>query len=84
MTLLQGGHSAKRIEILNNPAAQVVCPVCGAKRGIPCHVQPTVLRFDSHLERKELAEVRALQRLAESKAVSFAAARDPGKPWSDA
>jgi hypothetical protein len=84
MTLLQGGHSAKRIEILNNPAAQVVCPVCGAKRGVPCHVQPTVLRFDSHLERKELAEVRALQRLAESKAVSFAAARDPGKPWSDA
>jgi hypothetical protein len=83
MRLLQGGKLAKRIEILNDPALNVDCPVCEAALGVRCHVQPGVVRFDSHFERKELAEARRLERIAESEAMTAMVARGRGREWSD-
>lgn len=81
MKLLQGGQAVRRIEILNDPALQVDCPICEEKRGLRCHVQPGVAHFDSHFERKELAQEKMIQRVVESKEVSILAARDREKNW---
>ena len=53
-------------QLPEDPALEVVCPVCEATANERCHVQPGVLRFDSHLERKELASEVEIERLAET------------------
>jgi hypothetical protein len=48
-----------------------VCPVCEAAHGEPCHVQIGVVRFEYHLERKNLADDQMLDSIAEGNAVAF-------------
>jgi hypothetical protein len=83
MRVHQGGQAVKRIEILNDPALAVVCPVCEARAGMRCHVQRGVTRFDSHLERKERAEERRIDRLKLEKTLSLLAARKAGGKGED-
>ena len=51
----------------DDPALGVACPVCEAAPQERCHVQPGVLRLESHLERMELAAEVKNERLAETR-----------------
>jgi hypothetical protein len=54
-----------------DPALKFACPVCEALWGEPCHVQVGVVRFESHQERKTLANDEMLDSIAEGNAVRF-------------
>jgi hypothetical protein len=55
MKLLHGARSMKKIQLDEDPALEVACPVCEAAPKERCHVQRGVIRFDSHWERLQLA-----------------------------
>ena len=43
------------VPVLEDPSLIVLCPVCEARPHEPCHVQPGVLRPESHFERSQFA-----------------------------
>jgi hypothetical protein len=45
----------KDAPVLEDPSHIVLCPVCEARPHESCHVQPGVLRPESHLERNDFA-----------------------------
>jgi hypothetical protein len=63
------------------PALNVVCPVCEASRDEPCHIQPGVLRSESHTERIELATNEILDTVAISEAIAFRRAHQTPGDW---
>jgi hypothetical protein len=75
MKLLHGGRSMKKIELDEDPALEVACPVCEAAPGERCHVQRGVIRLDSHWERLQLALLSG----AENEKLSVLGARNGGK-----
>lgn len=49
MEILKGGMLGRRPKSVRiDHALEFECPVCGAKRGERCHVQPGVISFESH------------------------------------
>jgi hypothetical protein len=62
-----GGLDMKNADqIPEDLALEVACPVCEAPVQEGCHVQPGVLRSESHLERIELGREVEIERLAET------------------
>jgi hypothetical protein len=55
----------------NDPSLMFVCPVCEAARGEPCHLQIGVVRFESHYERKNLADDEVLDNIIQGNAVAL-------------
>ena len=55
----------------NDPSLMFVCPVCDAAWGEPCHLQIGVVRFESHYERKNLADDEVLDNIMHGNAVAL-------------
>lgn len=55
----------------------VICPICGAGRREKCEMNSGTPRFESHLERRELARDRQLMRQPHAKPFLI---KKPAKP----
>jgi len=54
-----------------DPALKFVCPVCEAPWGERCHVQVGVIRFESHYDRRSLADEEMFDSISADKAATF-------------
>lgn len=57
----------KDVPVAENAALEAMCPVCDAPPQEWCHVQPGVVRSESHFERNELASEAKVERLAQTR-----------------
>jgi len=72
MKILLGGMLERRFkEVRIDSALDFTCPICDAKRGERCHVQPGVIRFESHSERAFLADDATKRLFAEERVFSL-------------
>jgi hypothetical protein len=65
----------------NDPVLKFVCPVCEAARGELCHAQIGIVRFECHLERKNLADEEMLDNIAEGNAIAFMSEQRSSGKW---
>jgi hypothetical protein len=81
MRTINGGTPRKMVKAVRDDSSlEVDCPVCDAKRKERCHIQPGVVRFESHLDRMEYANERKVQALDLDEVLYILAERQhPGK-----
>jgi hypothetical protein len=64
-----------------DPTLKVVCPVCEALWGEPCHVQVGVVRFESHRERTTLSNEELLDSISEGNTLEFMIEQRAAGKW---
>jgi len=85
MKILLGGIQGRKAkEIRIDPALAFTCPVCDAKKGERCHVQPGVIRFEPHEERIDRSDKATVRLYAESKMLSTIARPQFPQGWDAA